>query len=91
MTTRRHRYQVVLERPARRFIERTRDRRLQARIYEALERLAENPLGHGAAALQGYPGTYRLRVGMFRIIYSIRNDELIVLVLRISKRSDAHR
>ncbi|RPI58500.1 MAG: hypothetical protein EHM56_01630 [Chloroflexi bacterium] len=40
--------------------------------------------------LQNRPG-YRLRVGDWRVIYEIENDELIILVLRIGLRGEVYR
>ncbi len=36
------------------------------------------------------PG-YRLRVGDWRVIYEIKGDELIILVLRIGRRGEVYR
>jgi len=40
-------------------------------------------------ALQG--GGYRLRVGDWRVIYDLRDDVLVVLVVRVAHRREAYR
>lgn len=52
-----------------------------------LEQIALDPFApHASAAkLQNRPG-YRLRVGDWRVIYEIRKDELVILVLKIGPR-----
>ena len=62
----------------------------RARIVAAIDRLAENPrLG---ISLKGdLRGLRRLRTGDYRILYELRDDELIVLVVRVSHRRDAYR
>ena len=60
------------------------------RIVAAIDRLAETP--HLGAALKGdLRGLRRLRVGDHRVVYEVRDDELIVLVVRIAHRRDVCR
>ena len=60
------------------------------RIVAAIDRLAETP--HLGAALKGdLRGLRRLRVGDHRVVYEVRDDELIVLVVRIAHRRDVYR
>lgn len=43
-------------------------------------------------ALKGsYAGLYRLRIRSFRAIYKKKDNELIILVLRVAARKDAYR
>ena len=37
-----------------------------------------------------YAGLWRLRSGSYRIIYEIKQDILVILILRISHRKDAY-
>ena len=62
----------------------------RARIVAAIDRLTETP--HLGAALKGgLRGLRRLRVGDYRVVYEVRDDELIVLVVRVAHRRDAYR
>jgi len=62
----------------------------RARIAGTIDRLADNPF-LGSALKGELRGLRRLRVGDHRVLYEIRNDELIVLVVRIAHRRDAYR
>ena len=53
--------------------------------------LAKNPRPPGVKALTGKEGFLRVRVGDYRIIYQIRDDILLVLVVRIRHRRDVYR
>jgi len=41
--------------------------------------------------LQGYENFYRLRVGDYRVIYRIDDNELIIIVLKIGSRGDIYK
>lgn len=60
------------------------------RIARAIDDLRTNPRPSGAAALQGEPGLLRIRVGDYRIIYTVRDDRLTVLVITVGHRRDAY-
>jgi mRNA interferase RelE/StbE len=62
------------------------------RIRSRLDDLAANPYAEhlDVTKLHNRPG-YRLRVGGWRVIYEIENDELIILVLRIGSRGEVYR
>jgi len=62
----------------------------RSRLVGAIDGLAENPYS-GNALKGGLTGLRRLRVGSYRIIYEIRNAELVILVVRVAHRSRAYR
>lgn len=53
--------------------------------------LGENPRPDGYIKLKGSDNLFRIRVGPYRIIYTIQDDKLIVLVLEIGDRKDIYR
>ena len=64
---------------------------MRARIRGAVLKLAADPRPPGARALKDRPGYLRVRVGDYRIIYTIEDDVLRVLVVRIGHRRDVYR
>ena len=67
------------------------DAQTRARIIDALDTLASDPMGAaGVKALQGRDG-YRVRVGDYRIVYDLDDGALIVLVLRVAHRREVYR
>lgn len=62
----------------------------QTRIITAIDQLGENPfLGN---VLKGdLRGLRRIRVGNYRVVYEVRGDTLVVLVVRVAHRSEAYR
>lgn len=63
----------------------------QVRIALRIDGLAENPRPYGVRKLEGEEDLYRIRIGDFRIIYTIENRRLLVLVIRIGNRRDVYR
>ena len=60
------------------------------KILARIEALAENPRPQGCEKLSGLP-RYRVRQGVYRIVYEIQNDVLRVLVVRIGHRKAVYR
>ena len=61
------------------------------RIVRALRRMEADPRHPGAVKLSGMGDQWRVRVGDWRILYSIRDRELVVLVIRIGHRREVYR
>lgn len=63
----------------------------QRSVWNALAGLTRDPRPAGAVSLQGAPSLLRLRVGEDRIIYTIRDKQLLVLVVKIGHRREVYR
>ncbi|MGI8417079.1 MAG: type II toxin-antitoxin system RelE family toxin [Nakamurella sp.] len=68
---------------------RTLDPQVRRRIQGAIAVLAVDPRPPGTRALQGRPG-FRVRVGDYRIIYTVEDDVLLVVVVRLGHRRDVY-
>jgi mRNA interferase RelE/StbE len=84
------RYQVLVARRAVKTLAGLQ-RRDQQRIRAAIDLLADEPRPPGAVGLVGEPHTYRVRVGDYRIVYEVLDDQLIIHVVRIGHRRDVYR
>ena len=67
------------------------DKTVARRVVKAINALGGNPRPSGTRALVGYTNLWRIRGGNYRIVYTIRDSELVVLALRIAHRSDVYR
>jgi len=63
----------------------------QVKIFNAIELLAENPRPHGVKKLKSHSDLYRIRVGAYRVIYSIGNKLLLITVVKIGHRRDIYK
>jgi mRNA interferase RelE/StbE len=60
------------------------------RVQAAIDLLTDNPRSPSARQLVGGAGEWRVRTGDFRIIYEIRDAELLVLVVKVGHRRDVY-
>lgn len=72
---------------------RTIDQTTALRILHALSRLGDDPYRDDADVkkLSGHDDLYRLRVGAYRIAYTIDDGKLIILVVEVGHRRDIYR
>ena len=80
-------YQIIIKKAAKKFIDRlpTNEKR---RIVSAIERL---PNGEDIKKLKGHDRLLRLRVGEYRIIYTVDHGERIVYVIDAGNRGQVYK
>lgn len=61
------------------------------RVEHHLEALHTDPRPFGVKKLKGYTATYRVRVGNYRILYSIDDSTQTVTLLTVDNRKDVYR
>ena len=60
------------------------------RIIEAIKALADDPRPQQSRKLSGAE-KYRLRCGVYRVLYEIHDDVLVVCVVKVGHRKDVYR
>jgi len=83
-------YKVSIKRSAVKEIEAIPQKKERQRIIRRIGQLAKNPRPPGSKKLSGND-KYRVRQGSYRIVYSIEDNELIVLVVKVGHRKDVYR
>ena len=61
------------------------------RVAGAIRALANEPFPRGCRKLTGYEDVFRIRVGPYRVLYSVNGDQLIVIVLKVGHRRNVYR
>jgi mRNA interferase RelE/StbE len=61
------------------------------RIEVRIQALAENPRPRGVERVQGTQGGLRLRVGAYRILYTVDDGQQVVTIARVRHRRDVYR
>ena len=60
------------------------------RILERIDQLIENPRAEGCIKLSGQE-KYRVRQGVYRIVYEIQDFELIITVVKVAHRGTVYK
>lgn len=82
-------YQIAFERTAERELL-ALQKAVRERILKALHRLAPDPFAAAnVKALKG--GGYRLRVGDYRVLFTVETEVLLVLVVKVGHRREVYR
>lgn len=82
-------FQIIVDRRAEKVIESLQQAQ-RTRIQKAIDALASEPRPHGAIKMTGVP-SWRIRVGDYRIIYDIEDQQLIVIVIKVGHRREIYR
>ncbi len=92
-------YTVNIKRSAEKAVRAIPQKKLRERVEDAIEALAEDPRPDGVKKLaspgrgaQASPGVdlYRIAEGSFRIVYTVNDDELVVLVVLVAQREGVY-
>ena len=80
-------YKIEFDKRAIKFISK-QPKPQRERLFKAISIL---PLSGDIKAMQGHPGYFRLRVGDYRVIYTVDNNVLIVRVIEVGNRGDIYK
>ena len=78
-------YTIIITDPAQKDIRRL-DRHVRERIKTAVLGLADNPRPPGCTQIKSEPGVWRIRVGDWRVAYTIDEATKTVHILRVASR-----
>lgn len=84
------RYTLIIDQAAQKTLRRL-PRDLQERLGRAILVLETNPKPNNSRQLEGFQNVYRLRVGDWRIVYTIEDERLVITVIRVGSRGNVYR
>jgi len=58
------------------------------RLRVAIRGLADEPRPRGVRKIRGAERAYRIRVGSYRVVYEVYDDEKLVLLLQVVRRTE---
>ena len=60
------------------------------KILDKIDSLSDDPRPYGYKKLFYYTDFFRVRVGNYRIIYTIQDEQLVVVIVEVTDRRDAY-
>jgi len=82
-------YSIVIEQKARKTLKKL-PHKIRSRITQSIAGLKTNPRPFGYKKLKNND-YYRIRIGDYRIIYSIKEHEIKIFIIYIGHRKDIYR
>ena len=82
-------YKVVIPKPVQKQLSNL-PKNQRDRLITDIRLLAEVPRPSGVKKLKGYENIYRIRVGDYRVIYEVKDQEMLVLIMSSVHRRDAY-
>ncbi|MGH2414985.1 MAG: type II toxin-antitoxin system RelE family toxin [Microcystaceae cyanobacterium] len=83
-------YQIIFDKRAAKQLKKL-PKEIQGHLKSKIAELSINPRPPGVVKLTGKDKIYRVRVGDYRIIYQIQDNELIILIAQVSDRKNAYK
>ena len=84
-------YSVRIKASAAKEIEVIEPLKARRQVVQRIRRLSEDPRPPGCEKLGGQRNRHRVRQGAYRIVYTVADDVLIVLVVKVGHRRDVYR
>lgn len=80
-------YKIIIKKPAKKFIDRL-PMNEKRRVVAAIEQL---PDGEDIKRIKGHRDLLRLRIGDYRIIYSVDNGQLVIYIIDAGNRGEIYK
>ena len=85
-----HSWKIVVRRKAKRVLTRLPSS-LKLRLEKAIDELAYDPRPAHSKQLKGTKDLYRIRVGSWRVIYAIKEEQLLILIVTVAPRGQVYK
>jgi mRNA interferase RelE/StbE len=82
-------YAITFARSARKELEEL-DTTVVSRIFQKIEALAREPRPAGCRKLKGSRDLWRIRIGDYRVLYAVNDNECLVDIIAVRHRSKAY-
>ena len=82
-------YQITIKESALKALSKI-ESQYRSRLIDAIEKLKTNP--NAGSVLKGeFSGLRRIRIGDYRIVYEVQNEQLVILVIRKAYRREVYK
>ncbi|MEX2163267.1 MAG: type II toxin-antitoxin system RelE/ParE family toxin [Sulfuricaulis sp.] len=83
-------YKVFIKSSAVKEIEAIPHKKIRQQIVRRIQNLATDPRPNGSEKLTGHD-RYRIRQGVYRIVYAVEDEKLVVYIVKVGHRKDVYR
>ena len=83
-------FRIVFSRAVEKDLARISNQSTLRRLIRAIEDLADNPHPPGARKLRSATSVWRIRLGDWRVCYTIEDERLLILVLTAARRGNVY-
>jgi len=84
-------YNVKIKNSAQKEIRKLPSKELRSKVITIIDGLYIDPVPYEAKKIKGSNNVYRIRQGVYRLVYQIYKNELLVIVIRVRHRKDAYK
>lgn len=84
-------YELLITAAAAKELDRLPRKKDRQAVVDRILALAADPRPPGSVKLSGREPLYRIRQGSYRVVYSIEDDRLIVIVIRVADRKRVYK
>lgn len=63
----------------------------QIRVLRVIRALSTDPRPPGCRKLTGFNDVFRVRIGRYRVLYSVEDRRVVIIVLKVGDRKDVYR
>ncbi|MFI5419656.1 MAG: type II toxin-antitoxin system RelE/ParE family toxin [Nitrososphaerales archaeon] len=63
---------------------------LRRRIIDKIAEFQENPFPHGVIKIHGEQDVYRQRVGYYRILFEVHQDQRALVIVKVEHRRSVY-
>jgi mRNA interferase RelE/StbE len=85
------RFRILIKQSAAKKLEALPNKKARQRVVARIRALGDEPRPAGCEELSGHHDRYRIRQGVFRVVYSNSDKELLVYVVKVGHRKDVYR
>lgn len=84
-------YKILVSKRAERGLDRMKDNNILRRVVLKIDELAHNPRPSGVRKIMGSNIDYRIRMGDYRIIYQINDNERVIEIRGVGHRKEIYK
>ena len=84
-------FEINFSNKSSKFVKKLEDK-IKKRIKDKVNSLCENPFPPDCVRVEGYKNykVFRIRVGKYRIIYSVHREENLIVIINVDKRNKVY-